>query len=146
MTSTGTSSSNLAELRPRPRVDPDSASFWAGAESGQLTLPRCASCDRWQFPPREQCADCGGQIRLVPHSGRGTVYSYIVMHHSAIQGFDDQLPFSIALVEFEEGVRVPARVVGPWDRASLIGSDVQAEFEHYAEGVPPALVVRLLSS
>jgi uncharacterized protein len=137
--------SDVAQHRPRPVIDPDSREFWRGAESGILELSRCTVCGRWEQPPRENCAECGGAMRMERSAGVGRVYSYIVLHHNTIPGFADVLPFAIVLVEFEDGCRLPARVVGDYDKEALIGSTVQAEFERLAPGLAPALLVRVVA-
>ena len=133
-----------AAARPRPVVDPDSREFWRAAGRGILELSRCTACGRWEHPPRESCAECGGVMHMERSSGIGVVHSYIVLHHNTIPGFADVLPFAIALVEFEGGCRLPARVTGEYERETLIGSTVQAEFERLAPDLPPGLLVRLV--
>jgi uncharacterized OB-fold protein len=129
--------------RPRPTIDPDSREFWRAAGNGILELSRCTACGRWEHPPRENCTDCGAVTHMEPSAGIGVVYSYIVVHHNTIPGFADVLPFAIALVEFEDGCRLPARVTGEYDRETLIGSTVRAEFERLAPNLAPALLVRV---
>jgi uncharacterized OB-fold protein len=133
----------VAQPRPRPRIDPDSTEFWRAAAAGQLMLARCSKCGRWEHPPREACTVCGGPMVMERSDGVGTVYSYIVVHHNTIPGFSDLLPYAIALVDFEGGCRLPARVVGEPDRDSLIGSTVRVEFEQLADDTVPALLVRV---
>jgi hypothetical protein len=38
-------------------------------------------------------------------SGRGTVYSFTVTHQNQAPGFREELPYVLAIVELEEGVR-----------------------------------------
>jgi uncharacterized OB-fold protein len=135
-----------AAQRPRPVIDPDSREFWRAAGRGILELSRCTACGRWEHPPRENCTKCGAVAHMEPSSGIGVVYSYIVLHHSTIPGFDGVLPFAIALVEFEGGCRLPARVTGEYDRETLIGSTVQAEFERLAPDPAPGLLVHLVGA
>ena len=135
-----------AAQRPRPVIDPDSREFWRAAGRGILELSRCTACGRWEHPPQENCAKCGTVTQMEPSSGIGVVYSYIVLHHNTIPGFAGVLPFAIALVEFEGGCRLPARVTGEYDRETLIGSTVQAEFERLAPDRAPGLLVRLVGA
>jgi uncharacterized OB-fold protein len=135
-----------AAQRPRPVIDPDSREFWRAAGRGVLELSRCTACGNWEHPPRENCAKCGAATHMEPSSGIGVVYSYIVLHHNTIPGFDGVLPFAIALVEFEGGCRLPARVTGEYDRETLIGSTVQAEFERLSPDLAPGLLVRLVGA
>jgi uncharacterized OB-fold protein len=98
---------------PQPRPDPDSAGYWRHAAEGCLSLQRCASCERWQFPPLESCRHCNGTLSWQPVSGRGKVHSFVVQHHNVAPGFDEMLPYVIALVTPEEAphVRLPARLI-----------------------------------
>jgi uncharacterized protein len=53
-------------------------------------------------PPLERCRHCGGPTGFEPASGRGRVYSYIVVHHRAVPGLP--VPYVIATVELEDQV------------------------------------------
>ncbi len=44
-------------------------------------------------------------------SGRGTVYTFTVVHRSGVPGYRDALPYVIAYVELEEGPRVMTNIV-----------------------------------
>jgi uncharacterized OB-fold protein len=51
------------------------------------------------------CPHCGAlEPEYVVANGRGRVYSYVVHHHPPVAG--KQLPFVVALVELQEGVRM----------------------------------------
>ena len=45
-------------------------------------------------------------------SGRGTVYSFAVVHRVYHPGFADSVPYLVAVVELEEGPRLPTTIVG----------------------------------
>ncbi len=115
-----------APLRPRPAITHDIAFFFDGAREGQLLIQRCAACGVLRHPPRPACAACGSfEWDTVTSSGRGTVYSYVVMHHPQIPGFDYPLP--IAVVELEEGTRLVGDVIGIDPAEVRIGMPVVAE-------------------
>jgi len=63
----------------------------------------CTQCGHKIFPPRDVCPHCTQPAQL-PYtlSGRGEVYSYATMY-SAPQGFEEYLPYTVALVQLEEG-------------------------------------------
>jgi len=63
-------------------------------------------------------------------SGKGELYSFVVMHHPHVPPFDNPNP--IGLVELEEGVRIAAGLVGLTDGvAPQIGQAVQVEFNMF---------------
>jgi uncharacterized OB-fold protein/acyl dehydratase len=113
-------------LRPRPAVTHDLAFFFEGAGQGSLLIPRCAQCGTLRHPPRPACASCGSfEWDTVTSSGRGTVYSFVVVHHPQVGGFDYPLP--IAVVELEEGTRLVGDLIGIDPADVHIGMPVVAE-------------------
>ena len=86
---------------------------------------RCEACDHSYFPPVEVCAECGSRsLAPVAFSGRGHVYSYATVYQ-APAGFEDQAPYTVALVRLEEGPLVTAQLtdMDPGDVA--IGDKVE---------------------
>ncbi|HTT87873.1 MAG TPA: MaoC family dehydratase N-terminal domain-containing protein, partial [Acidimicrobiales bacterium] len=109
--STGVATTETAPLRPRPAITHDNAFFFEGTKAGRLLVQRCTECATLRHPPRPACSSCGSfDWDTVTASGRGTVYSFVVVHHPQIPGFDYPLP--IAVVALEEGTRLVADLVG----------------------------------
>lgn len=95
--------------RHAPTPTPETAHFWEGTRSGELRLQRCSSCGEVYFPPRPFCPECHSRdIDIVVGSGRATLYSYVIAERPA-PGFE--APYSIAVVELEEGPRMMTNVV-----------------------------------
>ena len=118
------------------RGDPDSAGFWAAVDSGVLALCRCAECNSWLQPPLERCRHCGGVTTFERATGRGVVYSYIVVRHPGITPFAGDVPYVIVLVELDEGVRLPGRLLDGPDSDVQIGRAVFAEIVDSPSGEP----------
>ncbi len=115
-----------AALRPRPSLTHDNAFFFEGASRGELLIQRCTNCGVLRHPPRPACASCGSfEWDTVTSRGRGTVFSYVVVHHPQIPGFDYPLP--IAVVELEEGTRLVGDVIGVDPADVRIGMPVVVE-------------------
>ncbi len=96
----------------RPLVDPDSADWWEGLRVGQIRLPRCQSCSRTWFPPSSGCPFCGGtRWETVLCSGRGRLYSWVIVHRSLDPEYAQDVPYVIGTVRLEEGPKVFARIV-----------------------------------
>jgi uncharacterized OB-fold protein len=114
--------------RPAPIVTEDSGAFWDAADEGRLVAQRCVACGRLRHPPRPMCPHCRSlEVDVVTLSGRGTLYSYAVLHHPQHPAFD--YPVLAALVDLEEGIRVVSNLVGLAPDEIRIGLAVQAEFE-----------------
>jgi uncharacterized OB-fold protein len=70
----------------------------------------CPHCDVKIFPPRDVCPDCGQEAREpFAFSGRGEVYSFAPVKE-APAGFEENAPYTIALVRLEEGPMVTAQL------------------------------------
>ncbi len=122
--------------RPVPVPDEISAPFFDGAGRGELMLQHCPACGRWCFPVRERCPHClakGLQWRAA--SGRGTLYTFAVMHQVMNPGFAAEVPYNVCQIDLDEGVRMVANVVGIGNDALSIGMRLEAVFEQTGEGV-----------
>ncbi len=118
--------------RPRPAITQDNAFWFEGARAHRLLIQHCTSCGTLRHPPLPACAVCGSlDWDSVESSGRGTVYSYVVVHYPQVPSFEYPLP--IGLIELEEGTRVVANLGGVELDAIAIGMAVQAEFVDYDE-------------
>ncbi|WP_220198250.1 Zn-ribbon domain-containing OB-fold protein [Ktedonospora formicarum] len=113
--------------------DSDSRPYWEGLAQGELRIQRCSSCSKAVFYPRSICPHCfSDQLTWMVASGKGTIYTYTVAHQ-AFGAFAEDVPFVIALVELEEGVRMMTRIIGA-DRDTLaVGKGVHVTFESVGE-------------
>ncbi len=108
----------MTERPPRPVPDPDPASapFWEACARHELVLQTCASCETKRHPPRPMCPRC----RSFEHSweqasGRGVLWSWVVAHPPVLPAFADDVPYTVAVVELEEGVRMIGRLLDAGD-------------------------------
>ena len=92
---------------PKQSPVPDELSkpFWDACNEDRLEMQTCTACNRIQFPPEPTCYECGSKDTLEwkEVSGRGKIYSYGIMHDSRIRILQPDQPFTIALVQLEEG-------------------------------------------
>jgi uncharacterized OB-fold protein len=85
----------------------------------------CPHCESKIFPPRDVCPDCGKEAKTsFQFSGRGEVYSYTTVYN-APEGFEDQAPYTVALVKLEEGPMVTAQLTDLGDEKVEIGTPVE---------------------
>jgi uncharacterized OB-fold protein/acyl dehydratase len=120
-------SAEEAKRRPRPAVSPDTAFFWEGAANGELLIQRCAACGTLRHPARPMCGRCGSlEWDTVRSSGRGEVYSFVVMHHPIVPAFE--MPYVVALIQLEEGTRLVSNLVDIEPADVRIGLPVEVVF------------------
>ena len=134
-----------ADTRAKPVPVPDEASapFFAGALAGRLMLLRCRACGTFmsptaylRVPVRPRCVRCfSADIGWAPSSGRATLYSFAIMHQLYDPAFAAELPYNIAVVETEEGVRLTSQVVDCPVAELQIGMALAATFERLSDQV-----------
>ncbi|MHA6797019.1 Zn-ribbon domain-containing OB-fold protein [Pseudonocardia bannensis] len=108
--------------KPVPEPSVTSRPFWEGCAAGELRLPRCRACDGVHFYPRSACPACGGtDLDWVRSAGTGTVYATTVVHRSFWgDAWADDVPYNVAMIELDEGVRMVSAVVGvPADQVHI---------------------------
>ena len=119
-----------------PSPTPETRHFWDGTRVGELRLQRCRSCARAYFPPRPFCPRCAGrEVEVFRASGRARLLSYVINHHRPAPGF--QTPYSIALVELEEGPRMLTNVVGTpqTPEALMLDMPLEVTFEAISDEI-----------
>ncbi len=113
--------------------DSDSRPYWEGLRQGELRIQRCDACGRAVFYPRALCPHChAATLSWIVASGRGTLYSYTVVHQ-AFGPFAAVTPFFVAIVELEEGVRMMTRIIDAPRERIAIGAAVHVTFEQVGE-------------
>jgi uncharacterized OB-fold protein len=126
----------------RPASSKDTRFFWDGVNAHELRIQKRADGTLQHPPVPALWLDGDAETEYQVASGKGTVFSFVVHHAPKVPG--RTLPFVIALVELEEGVRMlgelrnvdPATVeIGMPVRAMYIdfpANDVGPEWTNYA--------------
>lgn len=114
--------------RLKPPLGHDNGWWWEGIERDELLIQKCSSCGELRHPPRPMCPHCRSiEWTAEKAKGRGSVYSYTVLHHPKVPGYG--YPLACGLIELEEGTRLVANIVG-CDHADIaIGMPVALAFE-----------------
>lgn len=85
----------------------------------------CPHCEVKIFPPRDVCPNCAGEAKT-PYvfTGRGEVFSYTTVY-DAPEGYESNLPYTVALVKLEEGPLVTAQLTDVENGQVAIGTPVE---------------------
>ena len=85
----------------------------------------CPHCETKLFPPRDVCPECGQDAKTVyAFSGRGEVYSFTTIF-DAPAGYEENVPYTVALIKLEEGPLVTAQLTDLGDQPVEIGAPVE---------------------
>jgi uncharacterized OB-fold protein len=115
-----------------PVTDLDSEPFFAGLRRGAILVQECDACRRRRFGRLGACPYCGTPGGTdVEVSGNGTVHSFVRVHRALTAAMTDEVPYAIATVELDDGVRMLGRVEPP--TATAIGLRVVARFVEHDE-------------
>jgi uncharacterized protein len=122
----------VSDALPVPKPTAVSAPFWDATRRRELTMQRCESCDRLVWYPRFVCPHCGGSsLRWETLSGKGVVYAVSVHHRAGLPALADKVPYSVVLVDLDEGVRLMSNVFGP---APAVGDPVRVAWVPLDDG------------
>ncbi|WP_072803785.1 bifunctional MaoC family dehydratase N-terminal/OB-fold nucleic acid binding domain-containing protein [Rhodococcoides yunnanense] len=110
----------------RPVVSQETEFFWDGTQAGELRIQRTRDGSLRHPPIPAIWQDKEEPIDYVVASGRGTVFSYVVHHAPKVPG--RSVPFVVALVELEEGVRMLGELRGIDPAEVEVGLDVEVEY------------------
>jgi hypothetical protein len=114
-------------------MNEDTSFFWKAAAEGRLAIQRCSGCGLLRHPPGPACPSCQSlEWEPAEVSGRGTLYSYTVIHHPPAPGFDG--PAIAAVVALEEGPRLISNITGTDPETLRIGEPLEVWFLPQAEG------------
>ena len=108
------------------------ARFWrTTSQRYSLIGEVCGNCGNKIFPPRDVCPTCEHEAKTAyTFNGKGEVYSYSTIH-SAPEGFEKYVPYTVALVRLQEGPLITAQL-----------TDVDAQ--NVKVGMPVEMVTRVL--
>jgi uncharacterized protein len=126
-----------ADAMMRPASSRDTKFFWEGVNAHELRIQRRLDGSLQHPPVPAIWQDKQLPIDYVVASGKGTVFSFVVHHAPKVPG--RTLPFVIALVELEEGVRMLGELRNTDPASVEIGMPVRAVYIDFpANDVGPA--------
>ena len=118
-----------------PVADLETAPYWEGTKHGKLLIKSCRSCKNAYFYPRNHCPRCWStDTEWMEASGRGTVYTFTVVYQNDLPPFRDRLPYVVAIVELDEGVRMTSNIEGIDPEQVVCGMPVQVAFREEPRG------------
>ncbi len=119
---------NKENPMPVPTRYFDYEGYWKGIDENKLTLQKCGDCGAWCHQPQPMCPDCHSIERKWEEvSGKGTVYSWVTYHESQEPSF--KAPYSVVLVELDEGMRLISNLVDVKPDEIEIGMKVEVVFD-----------------
>ena len=125
---------DLASISP----DATTAPFWDACRRRELRLQRCTECGAFRQPPSPGCARCGSAHSDWPLlSGRGSVFSYTIVHHAAVPPLAGEVPYDVVVVELDDapGARLISNLLDVAPEQVAVGMRVEVAWEEVRPGV-----------
>lgn len=112
-----------------PTVSAETKPFWDAALNGKFLLQRCRNCNKYQTHYRAFCCHCWStDVEDVEASGKGSVWAHSVAYQNRTPGWVDEVPYVVAQIELEEGVRVISNVINCDPESVKIDMPVKVTF------------------
>ncbi|GAB7032860.1 hypothetical protein JCM4914_43210 [Streptomyces platensis subsp. malvinus] len=122
-----------------PEVDAFTRPYWDAAAEGRLLLRRCRAegCGRAHHYPREFCPYCWSEdVGWEQAAGRGTLYTWSVVHRNDLPPFGGRVPYVAAVVDLVEGPRMMTEIVGCPEGDLRIGMPLVVDFRREGDAGP----------
>jgi uncharacterized OB-fold protein len=105
--------------------------FWRSVRNGVLSFPYCDDCRRFHWYPLKRCPHCqSDSVIWRSIEGHGRIFTWTVVHRAFDAAFADQLPYTVALIEFDDapGVRLVSNIIDADSDDLAIGEPVEPVF------------------
>lgn len=125
-------------MKPLPVETEWSAEFWTALRDGRFVLQRCTECGRYAGYPKVFCPHCyADALEWVESSGRGRIYTFSTIVSNPPSTFLAELPYTVAIIELDEGVRFLSRLVNVEPDAVQCDLPVRLVIEREGDQVMP---------
>lgn len=122
--------------KPLPVIDEGNRTYWQGLQEGKVLLQTCNDCGNFRLYAFRKCPNCGSESshwKTLP--GTGEIWSVGIFHHVYFEGFRNEAPYNVVIVQFDKGPRVYSNIVGATTEDIRIGARVKPVFEVVTENV-----------
>ena len=117
--------------------------FWDALKEGRFVTTRCSKCGNLSFPPQADCPKCmGSEFTWVPLSKEATLVTFTRVHVPPAS-FAGSEPYTIAIGEVREGVKVLAWLENAGPEEPKPGMEVKIEARGAADGTPYYVFVKV---
>jgi uncharacterized OB-fold protein len=114
-----------------PQPDVETQPYWDATRDGKLMIKHCNACGDDFFYPRTHCPNCwSADTTWKEASGHGRVYTFTVVYQNDLPPFNERVPYVVAIVELDEGVRMTTNIEGVDPDEVRCDMPVRVSFRH----------------
>lgn len=119
-----------------PTITNSSRPHWEGALEGKLRLQQCDECEQWVHYPSAVCDRCTSlDLTWRDTSGLGTVESFSTVYRAFSPDFQDDVPYTVALVHLDEGPNLLTWLADVAPEDVRIGMPVEVTHERISDEI-----------
>lgn len=114
------------------------SSFYKFVNERRLMAAKCSECGTVLLPPKPMCTKCfSTNLKWIELEGAGKLLSYTVIHVAPEQ-FQSMTPYTVGIVEFKNGLRLPGMIRDVNPEEVKIGMDLKIDFDTSTSSQWPA--------
>ena len=114
------------------------ASFYKFVSEKRLMAAKCNECGTVLLPPKPMCTKClSTHLKWIELEGAGKLLSYTVIYIAPEQ-FQSITPYSVGIVELQNGLRLPGMIRDVDPKEIRVGMDLKIDFDTSASSQWPA--------
>jgi len=114
------------------------SSFYRFVSEKRLMAAKCNECGTVLLPPKPMCTKClSTNLKWIELEGDGKLLSYTVIYIAPEQ-FQSITPYSVGIVELQNGLRLPGMIRDVDPKEIRVGMDLKIDFDTSASSQWPA--------
>ncbi len=114
------------------------SSFYKFVSEKQLMAAKCNECGTVLLPPKPMCTKClSTNLKWIELKGVGKLLSYTIIHIAPVQ-FQSMTPYTVGIVELENGLRLPAMIHDVDPKEIRVGMNLKIDFDTSTSSQWPA--------
>jgi len=99
---------------------------------------KCTECGTVLLPPKPMCTKClSTNLQWIELEGAGKLLSYTVIYIAPEQ-FQSITPYTVGIVELQNGLRLPGMIRGVDPKEIRVGMDLKIDFDTSVSSQWPA--------
>lgn len=93
-----------------PLPDQDTEVFWEATRQHRLLVRSTPRGRQYLYPRDREPGTLAGDVSWAEVDGRGSVYSFTVVHQAPSKAFRDRVPYVLALIDLDGGARLMSHI------------------------------------
>jgi len=105
------------------------SSFYKFVSEKRLMAAKCNECGTVLLPPKPMCTKClSTNLKWIELEGAGKLLSYTIIYIAPEQ-FQSITPYTVGIVELQNGLRLPGMIRGVDPKEIRVGMDLKIDFD-----------------